>query len=204
MRNTGPRSRERTQLTDLAGDIKRLVPMTEAAALYGFTPNRAGYICCPFHAERTGSCKIYPGDGGWHCFGCGAGGSVIDFVMRLFDLDFRQACLRLNVDFRLGLAGEEPDRAARSERLEEMRRERERRDRLEAEYAALAEEHRILWQAKLLAAPSPADLTAGFIHPLFAEACRELPGVEYRLDEIMDELGRGTERQTGHTKNRIS
>ena len=204
MRNTGPRSRERTSLTDLAGDIKRLVPMADAAALYGFPPNRAGYICCPFHAEKTGSCKIYPEDGGWHCFGCGAGGSVIDFVMKLFDLNFQQACLRLNMDFRLGLTRDEPDRAARSERLEEMRREKQRREKLEAKYRELAEEHRKLWQAKLLAAPTEADMTADTIHPLFVEACHKLPGIEYRLDEIMDELGRRGERQTGTTKSRIS
>ena len=112
MRNTGPRSRERTSLTDLAGDIKRLVPMADAAALYGFPPNRAGYICCPFHAEKTGSCKIYPEDGGWHCFGCGEGGSVIDFVMKLFDLNCQQACLRLHEDFNLGLSEKKIDQIA--------------------------------------------------------------------------------------------
>ena len=189
MRNTGPRSRERTSLTDLAGDIKRLVPMADAAALYGFPPNRAGYICCPFHAEKTGSCKIYPEDGGWHCFGCGEGGSVIDFVMKLFDLNCQQACLRLNEDFNLGLSEKKIDQIAWDRRRGQMRLEQLRRKKLEAEYRDLAEKHRMLWQAKLLAEPTEADIMAGYVHPLYVEACHELPGLEYRLDEIMDELG---------------
>lgn len=40
----------------------------------------------------------------------GKGGSVIDFVMDLFDLSFRQAVLRLNLDFRLGLTDSRPTR----------------------------------------------------------------------------------------------
>ncbi len=202
MRTATRRTWNGTSRTDLAGDIKRLVPMTEAAEFYGFTPNRGGYIQCPFHSEKTGSLKIYPEDGGWHCFGCGEGGSVIDFVMKLFDLDFRQACLRLNVDFGLGLSEEAPDRAAVSARLLERRREQLRREKLEAEYRELAEEYRILWQAKLLAMPSETDILAGYIHPMYAEAVKKLPELEYRLDEIEDELGRRTEREIGHTKNR--
>lgn len=180
----------RSRTADLAGEIKRLVPMGEAAAFYGFTPNRAGYIRCPFHNEKTGSLKIYPGEGGFHCFGCGAHGSVIDFVMRLFDLNFRQACLRLNVDFGLGFSQEEPDRAAVSQRLLERRREQLRREELEAAYRALAEEYRQLWQAKLLAKPSRTDILAGYIHPMYAEAVKKLPELEYRMDEIEKELGR--------------
>ncbi|MBO6301204.1 MAG: DNA primase [Ruminiclostridium sp.] len=44
---------------------------------------RAGrdYVClCPFHAERTPSCHVYTGSQSFYCFGCGAGGDVINFV----------------------------------------------------------------------------------------------------------------------------
>ena len=90
--------------SDAASQIKQLLTMQEVAERYGFIPNRSGYIQCPFHqGDNHGSLKIYPGTGGWHCFGCGAGGSVIDFAMRLFDINFRQAVLRLNMDFGLGI-----------------------------------------------------------------------------------------------------
>jgi len=39
--------------------------------------------CCPFHADRTPSFTIYADDSRFMCFGCGAEGDVLDFVMRL-------------------------------------------------------------------------------------------------------------------------
>ncbi len=55
---------------------------------------RAGrlYKCnCPFHSEKTPSCMIYPDDGSFYCFGCGAGGSVITFISKIESLDFAEA-----------------------------------------------------------------------------------------------------------------
>jgi DNA primase len=45
---------------------------------------------CPFHTERHPSFYAHP-RGVWHCFGCGAGGDVFDFVMRAETCDFRRA-----------------------------------------------------------------------------------------------------------------
>lgn len=65
--------------------------MDEVARHYGFEPNRAGFMRCPFHqGDHTASLKIYAGDRGWHCFGCNSGGSVIDFVMRLYEANQRR------------------------------------------------------------------------------------------------------------------
>ena len=63
---------------DLARQIKEHLTARQVVALYGFHPDRGGYIQCPFHAvDNHGSLKVYDGDkSGWHCFGCGAGGSV--------------------------------------------------------------------------------------------------------------------------------
>lgn len=47
--------------------------------------------CCPFHSERTGSFCVTPGKGIFHCFGCGAGGDAVAYVMRKDNLDFPQA-----------------------------------------------------------------------------------------------------------------
>ena len=46
---------------------------------------------CPFHSERSPSFTVYTGDGHFYCFGCGAGGDVISFVMRIENLDYRAA-----------------------------------------------------------------------------------------------------------------
>ena len=172
---------------DIAADVKRLVPVRLAAERYGFTPNRGGYICCPFHSEKTASLKLYDGDGGFCCFGCGARGSVIDFTMRLFDINFRQAILRLDMDFSLNLTGARLDHSARSRILEERRREQERRRKLEAEINALSAEHLRLHQNMMSRCPAGPDEE---FDPLYAEAVTRLPVVQYYLETLEDELGR--------------
>ncbi len=46
---------------------------------------------CPFHNEKTPSFIVSPERQSWHCFGCGKGGSVIDFVMEYERVDFLEA-----------------------------------------------------------------------------------------------------------------
>ncbi len=52
----------------------------------------SGYMgCCPFHREKTPSFHVSADKQLYHCFGCGAGGSVIQFVMNAEGLDFAEA-----------------------------------------------------------------------------------------------------------------
>jgi DNA primase len=53
---------------------------------------------CPLHAERTPSFFIKPYTQRFHCFGCGAGGDVIQFVMLAERLDFKGACDHLGIE----------------------------------------------------------------------------------------------------------
>lgn len=46
---------------------------------------------CPFHGEKTPSFNIYTENGSFYCFGCGAGGDVITFIMRIENLDYLEA-----------------------------------------------------------------------------------------------------------------
>lgn len=50
---------------------------------------------CPFHGEKTPSFKVDPSTQLWHCFGCGEGGDVFGFLMRVERLDFPEAVKRL-------------------------------------------------------------------------------------------------------------
>ena len=88
---------------NISQEIKRRITMQDICKKYGFEINRRGFICCPFHNEKTASMKIYTNGNGFYCFGCGVGGDVINFVMRLDNLDFKTACEKLNNDFMLGL-----------------------------------------------------------------------------------------------------
>ena len=50
-------------------EIKQSVKMSEILSRYGLKPSRAGFICCPFHKEKSASCKIY--DGSFYCWMAG-------------------------------------------------------------------------------------------------------------------------------------
>jgi DNA primase len=47
---------------------------------------------CPFHHEKSPSFYVYDATDGYHCFGCGANGDIIKFVMETESVDFRTAC----------------------------------------------------------------------------------------------------------------
>lgn len=50
------------------------------------------YVCnCPFHSEKTPSFTVFPDTQSFYCFGCGAGGDVITFIMKSENLDFMEA-----------------------------------------------------------------------------------------------------------------
>ncbi len=50
---------------------------------------------CPFHDESTPSFTVNVAKGFFHCFGCGAHGNAIEWVMRIKGCDFREACSEL-------------------------------------------------------------------------------------------------------------
>ena len=105
-------------------EIKSALSMREVARQYGFEPNRANKISCPFHSDRTPSLHLY--NDRFHCFGCGADGSVIDFTARLFDLTALDAAKKLNDNFSLGLQLDRapPDPEAQRQRQREREAKR--------------------------------------------------------------------------------
>ncbi len=46
---------------------------------------------CPFHNEKTPSFTVYPENGSFYCFGCGAGGDVITFISQIENLDYMES-----------------------------------------------------------------------------------------------------------------
>lgn len=104
---------------------------------------------------------------------------MIDFVMKLYELSFRQAVVRISLDFGLNLTDEPHSRKAQSAILEERRREAEKKAELDREYQKKAAEHLYWLEAKKYFEPVPG---ATVLHPLYAEALRRLPILEYWLD----------------------
>lgn len=177
-------------MLNVASEIKRLLTMQEVAEFYGFQVGRSGFIKCPFHqGDNTASLKLYDGEGGFHCFACGAHGSVIDFVMRLFDLNFKQALLRLNADFNLGLTPSKPNRAARSAILAARREEQRKKDQAEENFRYMASELHY-WKDVLEAFPPVRQGDTVYYHPLYVEAVKRLPYIEYWLDDFIEKGGK--------------
>ena len=52
---------------------------------------RNSLCLCPFHSEKSPSCTIYHESSSFYCFGCGAGGDVITFIMKIENLDYVEA-----------------------------------------------------------------------------------------------------------------
>lgn len=123
-------------IRDAADEIKRSVPTEAVAALYGYKPDRGGYIGCPFHGEKTPSLRLHKS--GWYCYGCHQGGSVIDFVMRHEDCTFTDAVKAIDKHLQLRLIDDRPVSLQKGlqERRERMEWESGRQKALEALEAA--------------------------------------------------------------------
>ena len=166
-------------MNSAADTIKQSLSMTEVAERYGFPPNRAGFIKCLFHpGDNSASLKIYPGKGGgFFCFGCQTSGSVIDFVMRVFECSFSDAMKRLNSDFDLGLYNKtyREKRASRNALMEKQRRLKEQEKKKE-------EADREYWLA--FDRWNEADRIKRDGEPFsdeWAEAVKSLPQLSYEL-----------------------
>ena len=70
----------RVDIVDVVGDY---VPLKKAG--------REFVACCPFHAEKTPSFTVSPQKQFYHCFGCGAHGTAIGFLMEHQHMDFVEA-----------------------------------------------------------------------------------------------------------------
>lgn len=68
---------------DIVDVIERFVPLKKGGANY--------QACCPFHTEKSPSFTVSPSKQFYHCFGCGAHGSALGFLMQYSGLGFIEA-----------------------------------------------------------------------------------------------------------------
>ena len=69
--------------------------------------------CCPFHDEKTPSFTVSPGKGFYHCFGCGAHGTAIGFLMEFDHMSFVEAIESLASSMGVEVPRSESDKPAR-------------------------------------------------------------------------------------------
>ena len=181
--------------------IKDRLTMREVLERYGYEPNKKGFMCCPFHLEKTPSMKIYEKD--YHCFGCGEHGDVITFVQKLFNLSFQEALKKIDVDFVLNLYGDKTFEELRKSHYQlkqlKAKREREKAERKQSnmEYWAAFDEWKRLEDNKQKFAPKSPDEE---LHPLFFEALQKLSYQVYLLD-CLETRRRVLNERTNNTLN---
>jgi len=95
-------------MQDIFRQVKELLDIKYVLDVYGVQTDAKGAALCPFHREKTKSFKLY--ENSFYCFGCGTGGTVIDFVMKTFGLTELEAARKLDADFGLHLTDEKPKR----------------------------------------------------------------------------------------------
>ena len=78
---------------DFLSELKYRSDLSEIAGNYVRLKRRGRNLVglCPFHGEKTPSFNIYTENGSFYCFGCGAGGDVITFIMKIENLDYMEA-----------------------------------------------------------------------------------------------------------------
>ena len=78
---------------EFISEIKYRNDLGELAASYMQLKRRGRNLVglCPFHGEKTPSFNIYTENGSFYCFGCGVGGDIITFVMKIENLDYMEA-----------------------------------------------------------------------------------------------------------------
>ena len=131
----------------LAEEIKSAVKLRDVMEFYGVKFNRRGFAVCPFHSEKTASITIK--NEHYKCFGCGAYGDAISFVMNYCNLSFAPALRRLDSDFALGIIGDpiNPEGKRRKTEADYFRKkEAEWEQKKLNDYMALTDECREMWK----------------------------------------------------------
>src|SRR5262245_6086202 len=94
---------------DIVDVVDRYVPLKKGGANYS--------ACCPFHSEKTPSFTVSPTKQFYHCFGCGAHGTAISFLMEYGGQLFPDAVEELARD--VGLEVPRTERPGDSDKREE-------------------------------------------------------------------------------------
>ena len=156
-------------------EVKAAVDINTAAEYYGLNV-RKDTALCPFHAEKTGSLKLYHDH--FYCFGCGEHGDVIKLTGKLLGLSPIDSARRLAADFNILIhddfkpKGQVRNKASPQKMITYKEREN-RAYRLLADYCKNLEDCRVRY-----APHSPEERP----HPLFVTALCELEMFRYYRD----------------------
>ena len=171
-------------MSNVSEQIKSAITMPQLLQGYGLQFSREKFMCCPFHNEKTASFKVYEKD--YHCFGCGAHGDVIAFVMQYFNLTFPQAILKICSDF--GIYADFKQNKIPKVEADRIRKEREQKqaekEKKRQEYFEKAAEFRQV-QSDLIELCPKNELD--FIHEGYIYALHKVEYLKNYLEENLSE-----------------
>ena len=96
---------------NLFEEVKNRASIVEVLNWYGLTPNRAGFMDCPFHHESRSSFRVYPNTNSFYCFSCNQGGDVITFIGLMENLSSLEAARYLANRYNIPVNGSGTDGA---------------------------------------------------------------------------------------------
>lgn len=108
--------------TDIVDVVDRRVKLKKAGKNYS--------ACCPFHQEKTPSFSVNPEKQFYYCFGCGAGGNALGFMMDYERMEFREAIESLAQAAGIDLPTEELDSAPQVDQQKPLYESMERATKL--------------------------------------------------------------------------
>lgn len=166
-RGTGSGSRRLTdvEFRRMVEDLKARTPISGVVAR-AVKLKRVGSEyqgLCPFHHEKTPSFYVNDGKEFYHCFGCGAHGDVIRFVMQRENCSFREAYRRLANDDLPTWTPQERVKAQAEARLEDLEKEKDAR-RFFAEARPIAgTPGEVYLRARRIVTPAPETVRFGMV-----------------------------------------
>lgn len=103
--------------------IKNHISMRDVCEKYGLEINHFNKTLCPFHSDTHASMHIYKDS--FYCFTCNTSGDIIEFIIKYFNVDFKEAIHKLNDDFKLNLFNSKMSKKAKKEIALQIRRQQE-------------------------------------------------------------------------------
>lgn len=155
---------------------------------------------CPFHSEKTPSFTVF--EDNFHCFGCGAGGDVITFTMRIENLDYKDA-----VNFladRCGMTVPQDDR--RFSNIEKSKLSRERAFSMNKAAARIfyenlaspeGQEARNYLASRQLTGATIKRFGLGYAKNEFYDLYNKLSSLGYTMEEIKENFLCGVSQKSG-------
>lgn len=101
--------RDRISIVDC---ISKYIPLTRKGKEY--------WGCCPFHNEKTASFSVVEDKSFYHCFGCGAHGDIITFMMQYQHLSFIEAIEQLCHDHGIEIPQSTPEQRAKDKQSHDL------------------------------------------------------------------------------------